>query len=122
MKLPRFRRRPTPEATPPPEVTEPEPGPAEAVAASPAAAPDLYVTAYSRTGLPDEQCSAQTAILRRVLSYDGDTRSWYRSLPLDHPEQGADVLTALFEATRVHGTTVRIQAHATENSPSEQLP
>jgi hypothetical protein len=80
------------------------------------------VTAYSRSGLPDEEFSAQTAMLRRVLSYDGDTHGWYRSLPLDQPERAAEVLTALFEAARLHGTTVQVLAHATNNSPPGQLP
>src|SRR5262245_49899441 len=103
MRLPRFRRRPPPEATPPLEVTGPEP--AQPVAASPTVVPDLYVTAYSKSGLSDEEFSAQTAMLRAVLTFDGDTLSWYRLLPLDRPEQAAEVLTALFEAARAHGTT-----------------
>jgi hypothetical protein len=45
----------------------------------------------------------QTDKLRGVASYDGDTRTW---IHLDHPERGAEVLTALFVAARVHGTTV----------------
>jgi hypothetical protein len=117
MKLPRLRRRPAPEAT------EPDPVPAEPAAASPAAAPALQVTAYSRTGLPDAEFSAQTATLRRILSYDGGNRNWYARLALDHPERAAEVLTALFEAARVHGTIVQIQARpAAGNSPSEQMP
>jgi hypothetical protein len=70
----------------------------------------MCVLAYSRTGLPDDELNAQTATLRRILSYDGDTRSWYARLPLDRPEQAAEVLTALFDAARVHGTTVQVPA------------
>jgi hypothetical protein len=81
------------------------------------------VTAYSRSGLPDEEFSAQTATLRRILSYDGDTRSWYGRLPLDHPERAAEVLTALFEAARVHGTRIQVQAKpAAGNDSSGQIP
>jgi hypothetical protein len=81
------------------------------------------VTAYSRTGLPDEEFSAQTATLRRILSYDGDNRSWYAWLPLDHPARAAEVLTALFEAARVHGTWIQVQAHTTAgNGISKQMP
>lgn len=71
--------------------------------------PARLLTAYSRSGLPDEEFSAQTATLRRILSYDGDTRSWYGRLPLDLPERAADVLTAPFEAARVHGTWVQVE-------------
>jgi hypothetical protein len=45
----------------------------------------------------------QTDKLRRVASYDGDTRT---RIHLDYPERGAEVLTTLFVAARVHGTTV----------------
>lgn len=95
MKLPSLRRR-----------TDPEP--AESASAIPAA-PALLVEAYSRTGLPDKEFSGQTEALRSILSYDGDTRSWYARLPLDHLDQAAGVLTALFEVARVHGTTVQVR-------------
>jgi hypothetical protein len=117
MKLPRLRRRTAP------GTTEPALGPAELASAGPAAARALQVLAYSRTGLPDEEFSAQTEALRRILSYDGDTRSWYAWLPLDHPERAAEVLTALFEAARVHGTTVQVRAQAAaDDGRSEQVP
>jgi hypothetical protein len=103
MKLLRLRRRPAA------EVTEPVPEPTESAAAGPTVPPALLLTAYSKSGLPDEEFSAQTATLRRILSYDGDTRSWYGRLPLDHPERAAEVLTALFEAARVHGTRVQVE-------------
>jgi len=103
MKLLRLRRRPTA------EVTEPDPEPTESAAAGPTVPPPLLLTAHSKSGLPDEEFSAQTATLRRILSYDGDTRSWYGRLPLDHPERAAEVLTALFEAARVHGTWVQVE-------------
>jgi hypothetical protein len=115
MKLPRLRRKPAPETTEP--VSEP-PDPATA---GPATAPAFQVLAYSRTGLPDEEFSAQTETLRRILSYDGDTRSWYGRLPFDHPDQAAEVLTALFDAARVHGTTIRVsvQRAAGGSSPGQ---
>jgi hypothetical protein len=66
--------------------------------------------AYSRSGLSDEEFSAQTETLRRILSYDSGSRSWYAQLPLDPPERAAEVLTTLFEASRVHGTAVHVRA------------
>jgi hypothetical protein len=110
MKLLRLRRKPAPETT-------------EPASASPAAGPVLHVLIYSRTGLPEQEFSAQTEKLRSVASYDGDTRSWYAWLPLDRLERAAEVLTTLFEAARVHGTTVQVRAQpAGEGSPSGQAP
>ena len=117
MKLPLLRRRPTPQPT------EPTSEPDEPMNSSPAAAPAFEVLAYSRTGLPDKEFSAQTETLRRILSYDGDTRSWYAWLPLDQPDRAAKVITDLFEAARVHGTTVQVRAHpaAEDKSPGQAL-
>lgn len=111
MKMPRWRRKPAPETVAPvPERPEP------------AAAPAFQVLAYSRTGLPDEEFSAQTETLRSILSYDGDTRSWYAWLSLDHPERAAEVLTALFDAARMHGTTVQVRAEpAADGSRAGQM-
>jgi hypothetical protein len=117
MKLPRPRRRPAPDPT------EPTSAPTEPTNSSPAAIPVFEVLAYSRTGLPDEEFSAQTETLRRILSYDGDTRSWYAWLPLDQPEQAAKVLTAMLEAARVHGTSVQVRAHpGTESTSPGKVP
>jgi hypothetical protein len=81
------------------------------------------VLAYSRTSLSDEEFSAQTEALRRILSYDGDTRSWYAWLPLNQPERAAEVLTALFAAVRVHGTTVQVRVQpAADDGRSGQVP
>jgi len=81
------------------------------------------VLIYSNTSLPEQEFSAQTHKLGRVASYDGDTRSWYAWLPLDHPERAAKVLTALYEAARVHGTAIQVHAYqAGEGSPSGQAP
>jgi hypothetical protein len=106
MKFLQLRRRLTTEAT------EPDLGPTESAATGPPVPLALQVTAHSRSGLPDEEFSAQTATLRRILSYEGDTRSWYGWLPLDRPERAAEVLTALFEAARVHGTWVQVEVKA----------
>ena len=97
MKLPRLRRKPVPE-------------PAGPASASPAAGPLLQVLIYSNTGLPEPEFSAQTDKLRRVASYDGDTHAWHAWIHLDRPGRSAEVLTALFEAARVHGTTVQVRA------------
>jgi hypothetical protein len=101
MKLPRLRRKPAP-------------GPAEPASASPAVGPVLQVLIHSSSGLPGQEFSAQTGKLCRVASYDDATRSWYAWIHLDRPERGAGVLTALFEAARVHGTTVRVRAWPAE--------
>lgn len=117
MKLPRLRRRPAPDPT------GPISGSGEPTKSSPAVVPAFHVLAYSRTGLPDEEFGAQTETLRRILSYDGDTRSWYAWLPLDQPERAAKVLTAMLEAARVHGTTVQVRAHpGTESTSLGQMP
>lgn len=108
MKLPRLRRGPLPE-------------PMEPTSASRAAAPAFRVLAYSMTGLPDEDFTAQTEALRRVLTYDDKSRSWFSWLPLDEPERAADVLTALFKAACVHGTSVqaRTQPGDGDRPPAE---
>ncbi len=109
MKLPRLRRKPAPET-------------AEPASASPAA-PVLQVLIYSNTSLPEQEFSAQTEKIRRVASYDDDSRSWYTWLPLDRPERAAEMLSALFDAARVHGTAIQVQAQpAGEDSPSGQAP
>jgi hypothetical protein len=51
--------------------------------------------------------------IRTIAGYDGDTRSWYTWIPLDHPEQAAEILNPPFEAARVHGTMVQVHAHPT---------
>jgi len=109
MKLPRLRRKPAP-------------GTAEPASAS-RAVPVLQVLIYSNTGLSEQEFSAQTDKIGRVASYDRDTRSWYTWIPLDRPERAAEMLKALFEAARVYGTTVQVQAQpAGESSPSGQVP
>jgi hypothetical protein len=97
MKLPRLRRKPAPE-------------PAEPAGSERAGAPVLQVLIYTSTGLSEQEFSAQTEKLRRIASYDGDTRSWYAWIHLGRPGPAAEMLTALFEAARVHGTTVTVRA------------
>ena len=109
MKLPRLRTKAAPE-------------PAEPASASPAAAPVLQVLICSNTALPEPEFSAQTEKLRRVASYDRDTRNWYTRIHLDHPERGAEVLAALFEAARVHGTTVQVRAWPAGGSSQRARP
>lgn len=44
-----------------------------------------------------------------------------RQIPLDHPEWAAEMFSTLFEAARVHGTTIQVQAQpAGQGSPSRQ--
>jgi hypothetical protein len=107
MKLPRLRRKPAPET-------------AEPASAGPAA-PVLQVVIYSNTDLPEHEFRTQTEKLRRVASYDNATRSWYGQIPFDRPEWAAEMLTALFDTARLHGTDVRVQTPpASEDSPSGQ--
>jgi hypothetical protein len=109
MKLPRRRRKPAPET-------------AEPASASPAA-PVLQVLIFSNTDLPEQEFNAQRGKIRRVASYDSATCSWYSQITLDRPEWVAGMLSALFEAARVHGTTVQVRAQpAGEGSPSGQAP
>jgi hypothetical protein len=117
MRLPRLRRRTATDST------EPTSRPEEPTNSRPTATPAFEVLAYSRSGLPDAEFNAQTETLRRILTYDGDTRSWYGWLPLDQPERAAKILTDMLEAARVHGTTVRVRAHpATESTTPRQVP
>jgi hypothetical protein len=37
-------------------------------------------------------------------------RSWHNQIPLDRPERAAEMLSTLFEAARVHGTTIQVHA------------
>ena len=56
-------------------------------------------------------------------SYDSDTRSWYSQIPLDRPKWAAEMRSTLFEAARVHGTTIQARVQpAGESSPSRQVP
>ena len=109
MKLPRRRRKPASET-------------AEPASASPAT-PVLQVLIFSNTDLPEQEFNSQREKIRRVASYDSVTRSWYSQIPLDRSEWAAEMLSALFEAARAHGTTVQVQAQpAGEGSPSGQAP
>ena len=97
MKLLHRRRNPGRESAEPPRIGS-------------AAAPALRVLIFSNTSLPQEEFNAQTGKIRQVADYDSGSRSWYCQIPLDSPERAAEILSALFEAARVHGTTVRVQA------------
>jgi hypothetical protein len=79
------------------------------------------VLIYSNTDLPEQEFRAQTEKLRHVASYDNATRSWYVHIHFDRPEWAAEMLTALFEAARLHGTTIQVQARpSSEDSPPGQ--
>jgi hypothetical protein len=100
MKLPIRRRKRASEAVEPGRLS---PG---AVA--------LRVLIYSNTGLSEQEFRVQTEKLRQVANYDGDTRSWYAWLDIDRLERVAEILAVLFEAARVHGTTVQIRARSAD--------
>jgi len=109
MKLPHRRRRCAP-------------GTAEPASASPGA-PVLQVLIFSNTDLPEQEFNAQRGKIRRVASYDSHTRSWHNQIPLGRPERAAEMLSTLFEAARMHGTTIQVQAQpAGQGSPSRQAP
>jgi hypothetical protein len=108
MKLPRRRKR--------------APQTAEPASASPGA-PVLQVLIFSNTDLPAQEFNAQREKIRRVAYYDSHTRSWHSQISLDRPEWAAEMLSTLFEAARVHGTTIQMQAQpARQGSPSGQAP
>jgi len=110
MKLPRLRRTP-------------DPATAEPASASPAAPMMLQVLIFSNTSLAEQEFGAQTEKLRSVASYDSGTRSWHSWIPLDRPGRAAEMLSTLFEAARVHGTTIQVQAQpGGEGGPSGQTP
>ena len=77
----------------------------------------------ARTDLPEQEFNAQRGKIRRVAYYDSPTRSWHNQISLDRPEWAAEMLSTLFEAARVHGTTIQVQAQpAGQGSPSGQAP
>ena len=98
MKLPRLRRKPAPETGEPASVGLAVP-----------AAPVLQIVISSGTDLPEQEFKAQMEKLRRVASYDNATRSWYGQIPFDRPGWAAEMLTALFDIGRLHGTGIRVQ-------------
>ena len=63
--------------------------------------------------LPEQEFNAQLDKIRPVASYDSNTRSWHSQISLDRPEWTAEMLSALFEAARVHGTSILVQAQPT---------
>src|SRR5690242_12431579 len=110
MKLPRRRGRATPATAEPAGAAPAEP-----------AAPVLQLLIFSNTDLPEQEFDAQRHKLGRVAYYDSAARRWHSQLPLDRPEWAAEMLSILFEAARVHGTTIRVQAlSAGESSPPGQ--
>jgi hypothetical protein len=104
MKLPRRRRKHAAET-------------AESASASPDA-PVLQVLIFSNTGLPEQEFEAQRQKIRRVAHYDNALQRWHSQIPLDRPEWAAEMLSALFEAARVHGTTIQVQVQRTEEGSS----
>jgi len=86
---------------------------AEPASIAPAAAPVLLVRIFSNTDLPEQEFNAQLDKIRPVASYDSNTRSWHSQISLDRPEWTAEMLSALFEAARVHGTSILVQAQPT---------
>ena len=83
---------------------------APVVGTTPAGLPVLRLTISSNTDLPEADFKAQTEKLRQVADYDSATSSWHNRIPLDRPEWAAEVLSALFEAARVYGARVQVQA------------
>lgn len=76
---------------------------------------------FSNTSLSEQEFDAQRQKIRRVADYDSAARSWYCQIPLDRPEWAAEMLNTLFEAARVHRTTIQVQAQPEEASgPSRQ--
>ncbi len=83
---------------------------APAASTTSAGLPVLRLTITSNTSLPEPDFQAQTEKLRQVADYDSATSSWYNQTPLDRPDRSAEVLSTLFEAARVYGTRVEVQA------------
>lgn len=48
-------------------------------------------------------------MIGRVAEFDQAARLWRAHVPVSRPEWAAHVLGTLFEAARVHGTTIRVQ-------------
>jgi len=106
MKLPRRRVKPAPATA----------EPASAAPAGPAV-PALQLVIFSNTDLSPQEFDAQRDKLRRVADFDSAARRWHSQVPLDRPEWAAEILSVLFEAARVHGTTIRVQAQPAGQGP-----
>lgn len=64
---------------------------------------------------------AVLVVLALVAAFLGHLLAAPLAHPLDHPEWAAEMLSTLFEAARVHGTTIQVQAQpAGQGSPSRQ--
>ena len=100
-----------------------KPGHETATPSAVPAAPVLQLVIISNTDLPEQQFNAQREALRRVAYYDNTTRSWHNQVPLDRPERAAEMLSTLFEAARLHGTTIWVHIEpAGEGSLSSRRP
>ena len=108
MKLSRRRRKPAPET-------------AEPASAAPAA-PVLQLRIFANTDLPALEFDAQREKIRRVADYDPAHPQLAQPGPPRPPRMGREILSTLFEAARVHGTTIQLQAQPPgEGSPSGWL-
>ncbi|MFI6927779.1 hypothetical protein ACIBIZ_48160 [Nonomuraea spiralis] len=70
---------------------------------------DLLVTADSKRELKQAEFDRQVDLLRPLMNWDPARWSWQVRLSSAHPEHVSSVLTALFEAACLYGTTVTVR-------------
>uniref|UniRef100_UPI003F491163 hypothetical protein n=1 Tax=Nonomuraea sp. CA-252377 TaxID=3240003 RepID=UPI003F491163 len=70
---------------------------------------DVLVTAWSNRDLEQAEFDRQVDMIRPLMTWDPATTSWHVRLSGARPEHVSNVLNTLFEAARVHGTTVTVQ-------------
>ncbi|WP_146607833.1 hypothetical protein [Spongiactinospora gelatinilytica] len=84
---------------------------------------DLLVTADSNRELKQAEFDRQVDLLRPLMNWDPAHWRWQVRLSGAHPEHVSSVLTTLFEAARLYGTTVTVcpapTAPATPAEPVE---
>ncbi|TDD33870.1 hypothetical protein E1286_41580 [Nonomuraea terrae] len=83
---------------------------------------DPLVTADSKRELKQAEFDRQVDLLRPLMNWDPARRSWQVRLSGAHPEHVSSVLTTLFEAPRLYGTTVTVRpAPAVPTTPAEPV-
>ncbi|MGH3156194.1 MAG: hypothetical protein ACRDNF_06430, partial [Streptosporangiaceae bacterium] len=82
----------------------------------------LELVIASNTDLPDHAFTVQKDLLRRVAGFDPATSLWHARLIPGNNEWAVKVLSTLFEAARVHCTTIRVQARAGAEASAAEVP
>ncbi|MFI6395526.1 hypothetical protein [Nonomuraea sp. NPDC050540] len=82
---------------------------------------DIVLFAAANRDLPPGQFERQVALIKTVMTYDPGTYSWHSRLRADVvAEHAGHVITTMFEAARLYGTTVTASVEPAE--PAEPPP